>query len=169
MGVTVHFEGGLKGARAFSSLLVHIEEIGRAETLLTERFENAQAKLGRGSEDRPWDYVGPTKGILLYLHEDCEPLRLEFDRELYVREWVKTQFAGVETHIRLIQILRDIEVFFLSLTVNDEGEYWESGNQAVLIGHFRACSEVIAEFAAKNPRAQVKVREANGRITDLIG
>jgi hypothetical protein len=82
MGVTVHFEGRLKNAQALSSLLIHIEEMARAETLLTERFEIPNAKLCRGSEEHPWDYVGPTKGIVLYLHEDCEPLRLEFDQEL---------------------------------------------------------------------------------------
>jgi len=169
MGVTVHFEGRLKSDQAFSSLLLHIEEIGRAETLLTERFENPQAKLGRGSEELPWDYLGPTKGILLYLHEDCEPLRLEFDRELYFQEWVKTQFAGVDTHIRLIQILRDIERFFQTFAVNDEGEYWESRNQSALEGHIRTCNEAIAEIAAQSPCAQVKIRESNGRITDLIG
>jgi hypothetical protein len=168
MGVTVHFEGRLKGAQAFSSLLLHVEEIGRAETLLTERFENAQAKLGRVREERRWEYVGPTKGILLYLHEDCDPLRLEFDRELYVQEWVKTQFAGVETHVRLIQILRDIGRFFRTLTINDEGEYWESENREALAEHIRRCNEVIAEFAAKNPRAQVKVKEPNGRLIDLV-
>jgi hypothetical protein len=168
MGVTVHFEGRLKGTQAFSSLLLYIEEIGRAETLLTERFENSQTKLGRVREERPWDYVGPTKGILLYLQEDCEPLRLEFDRELYVQEWVKTQFAGVDTHIRLIQILRNIERFFHTLAVNDEGEYWESENREALAEHIRRCNEVIAEFAARNPRAQVKVKEPNGRLADLI-
>jgi hypothetical protein len=169
MGVTVHFEGKLKDAQAFSSLLLYIEGIGRADTLLTERFENSQAELGRGCEEQPWDYVGPTKGILLYLHEDCEPLRLEFDRELCVQEWVKTQFAGVDTHIRLVQILRDIERFFQTLVVNDEGEYWESGNRETLAEHVQRCNEVIAEFAAKNPRAQIKVKETNGRLTDLIG
>jgi hypothetical protein len=105
---------------------------------------------------------------LLYLHEDCEPLRLEFDRELFDQEWVKTQFAGVDTHIRLIQILRDIERFFHSLAVNDEGEYWESENRETLADHIRRCNEVIAEFAAKSPRAQVKVRAPNGRLIDLI-
>jgi hypothetical protein len=168
MGVTVHFEGRLKNAQAFLGLLLHIEEIGRAETLLTERFENSQAKLRRVREERPWEYVGPTKGILLYLHEDCEPFRLEFDRELFVQEWVKTQFAGVDTNIRLIKILRDIGRFFQTLTVNDEGEYWESENREALGEHVRRCNEVIAEFAAKNPRAQVKVKEPNGRLIDLI-
>ncbi len=94
MGVTLHFEGRLKSSQAFSDLVLHIEEIGRVETLLTERFKKSQARLGRGSEEEPWDYIGPTKGIVLYLHEDCEPLRLEFDQELCVQEWVKTQFAG---------------------------------------------------------------------------
>jgi hypothetical protein len=125
MGVTVHFEGRLKSDQAFSSLLLHIENVGRAETLLTERFENYQAKLGRGSEEGPWDYVGPTKGVLLYLHEDCEPLRLEFDRELYVQEWVKTQFAGVDTHIRLIQYsetLRRSSRTLLSTTKESTGK-----------------------------------------------
>jgi hypothetical protein len=169
MGVTVHFEGRLKNPQSFSRLLLRIEEIGRAETLLTERFENAQAKLGRVREERPRDYDGPTKGIVLYLHEDCEPLCLEFDRNLYVQEWVKTQFAGVGTHIRLIHLLRDIGRFFQTLAVNDEGEYWESENREVLAEHIRRCNEVIAEFAAKNPLAQVKVKEPNGRLTDLIG
>jgi hypothetical protein len=169
MGVTVHFEGSLKSDQAFSSLLLHIEEKGRTETLLTERFENSQAKLARVREERSWDYLGPTKGILLYLHENCEPLRLEFDRELYVQEWVKTQFAGVDTHIRLIQILKDIERFFQTLVVNEEGEYWESENKEALAEHIDRCNEVIAEFAEKNPGSRIKVREPNGRLTDLIG
>jgi hypothetical protein len=159
MGVTVYFEGRLKGAQAFSSLLLYVEEIGRAETLLTERVENAHAKLRRVREERPWDYIGPTKGILLYLHEDCEPLRLEFDRELYVQEWVKTQFAGVETHVRLIQILRDIKRFFRTFTVNDEGEYWESENKEALAEHIRRCNEVIAEIRReKSPRSSQSER-----------
>ena len=169
MGVTVHFEGTLKSTQALSSLLLRIEEIALAETLLTERFENTEVKLGRVREEQPWEYVGPTKGIVLYLHEDCEPLRLEFDRELYVQEWVKTQFAGVAIHIRLIQILREIEGFFRTFAVNDEGEYWESENKAVLTEHIRRCNEAIAEFAAQNPHSRVKVKEPNRRLTDLIG
>ena len=168
VGVTVHFEGRLKSPQDFSSLLLRIEEIARAETLLTERFEHAEMRLGRVSDEQPCDYVGPTKGIVLYLHEDCEPLRLEFDRELYVQEWVKTQFAGADVHVRLIEILRDIERFFEILIVNDEGQYWESENKTVLAGHIRRCDEVIAEFAAESPHSRIKVREPNGRLTDLI-
>ena len=169
MGVTVHFEGRLKSVQALRSPLNRVEEIGRAECLLTERFENPQAKLGRVRDEKPWDYTGPTNGIVLWLHDDCEPLRLEFDRELYVQEWVKTQFAGVAVHILLIKILREIEEFFQTLAVNDEGEYWQSENETVLGQRIRRCSELIAEYAAKRPGSRIKVKEPNGRLTDLIG
>jgi hypothetical protein len=81
---------------------------------------------------------------------------------------VKTQFAGVDTHIRLIKILRHIEGLFQSLTVSDEGKYWESESREALAEHIQRCSEVIAELAAKNPHAQVKVRTPEGRFMDLL-
>jgi hypothetical protein len=169
MGVTVHFRGKLKDEEAFVGLVSRIAEIAVAETLLTETFENSEVTLPRVREDeRPWDYVGPTKGITLYLHEDCEPLRLEFDRDLHIQEWVKTQFAGVLTHVRLIKLLRDLQVFFESFNVNDEGEFWETGDENLLGKHMRQCAETIAEFAKKSPNAQVKVKEPDGRFTDLI-
>jgi hypothetical protein len=84
-------------------------------------------------------------------------------------EWVKTQFAGIDTHIRVIQILRDIKRFFQTFTVNDEGEYWQSENTTVLAEHIRRCNEVIAELAAESPHSQIKVKEPNGRLIDLIG
>lgn len=168
MGVTVHFEGRLKGEDAFCGLMRLIRAIAAAETLLTEAFENSDVKLLRVRDEEDWNYAGPTRGILLYLHEDCDPLRLEFDRDLYIQEFVKTQFAGVPTHVRLIKLLRDIEGFFETFKVDDEGEYWETGNETVLAEHIRRCNEVIAELAEKNPSAQIKVKTPDGRLMDIL-
>jgi len=169
LGVTVHFKGKLRGEEAFAALLRRIEETARARTWLSEKFENDEVTLLRVRPDgEDWDYKGPTKGIILYLHEDCEPLNLEFDRDLYIQEWVKTHFAGVRTHVELITLLRDVEQYFEALKVEDEGEYWETGNEATLADHIRRCDEAIAELVRENPSAQVKVREPNGRLTDLI-
>ena len=126
MGVTVHFEGRLQYTDAFARLVNLVKQIATEETLLTEIIENQQVKLLRVREEEPRDYLGPTKGIVLYLHEDCEPVRLEFDRDLYIQEWVKTQFAGSRTHIRLICLLRDLQGFFETLNVHDEGQYWDT-------------------------------------------
>jgi hypothetical protein len=169
LGVTVHFEGRLRGEQAFADLLRRVEEIAKAKTWLTEKFRNYEVTLlrVRGDEEE-WDYKGPTKGIVIYLHEDCDPVRFEFDRDLYIQEFVKTQFAGVSVHLELIKLLRDIEQFFEELKVEDEGEYWETGNETVLADHIHRCDEVIADLTHKNPSAQVKVRDPRGRLMDLI-
>jgi hypothetical protein len=168
MGVTVHFEGKLESADAFDALVRRVQEIARKKALLTELFENSDAMLLRVRDEEEWDYKGPTKGIIFYLHEDCDPLRLEFDRDLYIQEFVKTQFAGVPTHIELISILRDLQQFFSDLKVEDEGEYWETQNEAALAEHIRRCNEAIAEEAGRNPSAKVQVRTPDGRWMDML-
>jgi hypothetical protein len=168
LGVTVHFEGKLSGEQAFTDLLQRVEETAKAKTWLTERFEHDEATLLRVRGEEEWDYKGPTTGIILYLHEDCDPVRLEFDQDRYIQEFVKTQFAGVPAHLELIKLLRDLERFFDDLRVEDEGEYWETNNEAVLMEHIRCCDEIIAEEAGKNPSAQVKVRTPDGRLMDIL-
>jgi hypothetical protein len=169
LGVTVHFEGKLRGEDAFSALTRRVEETARAKTWLTEKFESSEVTLLRVREDgERWDYTGPTQGIVIYIHEDCDPVRLEFDHDLYIQEFVKTQFAGVAAHKDLIKLLRDIQQFFEDLKVEDEGEYWETGNEPVLTEHIRGCARAIDEFARKNPSARVKARDPNGRLMDLL-
>jgi hypothetical protein len=95
-------------------------------------------------------------------------VRLEFERDLYVQEWVKTQFVGEPTHLELIKLLRDLQQFFDDFRVTDEGEFWETGSEAAGADHIRRCDEAVAELARENPAGQVKVTEPNGRLTDLI-
>lgn len=168
MGVTVHFEGKLKNEDALTALISRVEEVAKAMTWLTEVFENSEATLLRVRDEKDWDYRGPTRGVMLYIHEDCDPLRLEFDQDLYIQEFVKTQFAGVRVHIQLIALLRDFQDFFLDLKVEDEGEYWDSGDEGVLAEHILRCNEVIAEEASKNPSAQIKVRSPDGRLINIL-
>jgi len=167
MGVTIHFEGRLKGDKAFICRIKRVEQIATAETLLTEKIENQEVKLLRVRDEESWDYVGPTKGIILYLHEAGEPVRLEFDRDLYIQQWVKGQSTGRRIPMRLTALLRDLQLFFEELEVDDEGQC-DIGDEALLTEHRCRCDEAIAQFAKENPTARVKVRESNGRYTDLI-
>ena len=64
---------------------------------LTEPIESEQNSLLRvRNKEEEWNYVGPVSGIVLYPSEDYDPVRLEFDSDLYVQEFTKTQFAGPE-------------------------------------------------------------------------
>lgn len=47
--------------------------------------------------------------------------------------FVKTQFAGPETHVWIVGLLKYIQKHYLpELQVRDEGEYWETGNYETL-------------------------------------
>src|SRR4051794_13914657 len=103
VGVTIHFDGQLLGEDAFSNLMTTARDFAASHTWVTEPIELVQTKLLRVRDnEEEWDYIGPVKGIVLYPSEDCDPVRLEFDRDLYVQEYTKTQFAGVDMHLKVV-------------------------------------------------------------------
>jgi hypothetical protein len=168
MGVTIHFEGRLKSEKVYEDLLALTSAIANAQKWLTEAIEPTEKTLLRVRDEEEWDYTGPVKGIIVRLDEDCDPLRLEFDRDLYIQEFVKTQFAGVQCHLRVIDLLKSIQPLFHELKVEDEGEYWETEDLATLETHVETVREVIEEELRKNPAAQLKFKTPEGRIIDLL-
>ena len=91
-----HFEGQLNDEAAYKDLIRVVSSIANAEDWPIEPIASAEVTLSRVRNEKDWEYTGPVKGIVIYSHEDCDPVRLEFDRDLYVQEFIKTQFAGVE-------------------------------------------------------------------------
>jgi len=121
MGVTIHFSGQLLGEDAFRDLISVATAYAATYKWAFEPIESEHVTLSRMWNEEEWDYSGPVKGVVLYPGEDCEPVRLEFDTNLYAQNWVKTQFAGVETHIRVVELLKALTPFFRILRVEDEG------------------------------------------------
>jgi hypothetical protein len=78
--------------------MAFVASTAKAEDWRTERIESKKGDTARVRDEEDWDYTGPVKGTAVYLHEDCDPVRLEFDENLYVQEFTKTQFAGVDWH-----------------------------------------------------------------------
>src|SRR3974390_17115 len=116
MGVTIHFEGQLRSQAEFDQLLRTVESRALVNAWLTLSIETDPL----------------TKGILVYINEDCDPVRLEFDPQLRIDEFVKTQFAGARVHRQIIGLFRELQPYFLRLNVDDEGEYWETQNEKAL-------------------------------------
>jgi hypothetical protein len=123
--------------------------------------------LLRVRDEQDWDYTGPVKGIAIYLHQECEPFRLEFDKDLYVQQYTKTQFSGLSCHLKIIELLKKIQPYFRTLNVSDEGEFWETGDEKILRHHFETIKNAIEEMCREAPGARTKVKEPNGRISDL--
>jgi hypothetical protein len=168
MGVTIHFEGQLKNEVAYQQLLEEVSSIAKAEGWSSEVIESRVTTLSRVRDEQDWDYVGPVKGIVISIAEDCDPVRLEFGRDLYVQEFAKTQFAGVQAHLKVLELLKALRAFFRDLKVEDEGEYWETGNLRGLTEHMNRAQKAIEGELEKYPHGQMKVKTPSGRIMDLV-
>jgi hypothetical protein len=113
------------------------------DAVLTRRDSGDRAAVIEGS-------LG-LKGIVLNVGPGAEPLAILFDRSgvltdmLQQLSWIenngqgerftmcKTQFAGIDAHIRVIEVLDGLKQSYIpSLVVNDEGEYWESRDRRIL-------------------------------------
>jgi hypothetical protein len=92
----------------------------------------------------------------------------EFDENLYVQEFCKTQFADISVHILIIDLLKRIEPYFDNLIIEDEGEYLETADINLLQQHIDNCTRVSEEMKKENPKMSGPFRLKNGRIIDLM-
>jgi hypothetical protein len=168
MGVTVHFEGQLHDEASYEALIQDALRFAANHDWRTGHFVQAMVKLTRVRDEADWDYKGPTKGVELHPHPGSEPIRLEFDQNLYIQEYTKTQFAPPEVHMWLVALLDLLAPHFKVLKVIDEGEYFESRDAELLLGHLDRCLEVLNEHLAKDATLRGPVRLPSGRIADLI-
>ena len=168
MGVTIHSEGRLRDQSAYDALVAEATAFATHRNWQALPFAIPLAKLSRVRDEKDWDYEGPTKGIELRAHPSSEPIRLEFDQDLYIQEYTKTQFAPPEVHKDLVVLLDQLAPHFASLAVVDEGEYYESRDEKLLLKHRDRCFQVLDEHLAKDKSLRGPVRLPSGRIADLV-
>lgn len=168
MGVTIHFEGKLKGESSYNYVLKEAEKLAKKNKFQIYKLEEEDVKLLRVKNEEEWYYYGPVKGVEMFPHQNSEPLRLEFDRDLYIQEFVKTQYAPIDTHILIIKFLRKLSKHFLYLEVFDEGEFFETNDVSVLELHRENIAKVIDEYLTQDDKYYGPVRHENGRITDVM-
>ncbi len=89
----------------------------------------AKTMVSRVRHGRLEEYAGPLHGFQLQPHAECEMLRFTFDDGLYLADCCKTQFAPVEIHMEVIDLLRAIKPLFADLKVLDEGGYWDTNDR----------------------------------------
>ena len=169
MGVTIHFSGRLKKSEDLETVISLGREFAMRKHCEVTRLDSEKKLLIRFKDGEECDYEGPVRGIQFHPDENCEPFVLEFDNDLFIQERCKTQFAGISTHVEVIQLLRNIEPYFESLVVVDEGGFWETTDIAVLEQKFEVFFVAAEQMVKANPKLRGPIRLVNGRILDLIG
>jgi len=140
MGLTIHYSGKLRSPAAIQPLIEETIDICKS--------------LKWPYEILPTDPEIPVEGILVN-PEGCEPVWLTFQQEgamcnpiLYsyvlkeegngipseAEQWLftKTQYAGVDTHMAIIRLLRYLsEKYFEKFELHDESQYWETNDEEI--------------------------------------
>lgn len=168
MGITVHFEGKLKDEASFKAICSKAEAFAKEMEWPFSLISEQEVKLERTRDEEDWDYIGPVKGVEIFPHEACEPFRLEFDKDLYIQEFTKTQFAPVEIHVLLIDFLRSNLEMFESIEVIDEGEFFDTNDLELLNKHLQACNAQLEQYLEQPDKYYGPVKLENGRIVDLM-
>jgi hypothetical protein len=145
-GVTIHYEGNAATDTAAKAVL----------------DEAAAFARGRG-----WPVTVRTHGVVLQPHGRSEPIGLFFRGRALLSSWVKTQFAGVETHIAIIDLFRRLAPRLQELSVDDEGGYWETGDRKALLTAFQQVDAMLAR-ELRGPGASGPYQLPSGRIVDII-
>lgn len=168
MGITIGFEGRLPPGAAFQAFADQVTAFAAKRGWSVTRADRSEATLTRYFDEEEFSITGPVHAVIVTAHDDCDPIRLEFDSNWLVQDFVKTQFAGPEVHRAVVEFFREIEPCFAELQLDDEAEFWETGDLAMLEAHFRAADDAIAASLRSHPGAEVKVKTPEGRIMDLV-
>ncbi len=169
MGVTIHFYGRLKNKESLDEVISTASEFAAEKGCEVINLDSEKKQLFRVKDGKQSEYEGPVRGIQFHADENCDPFVLEFDDDLYIQQFCKTQYAGISTHVEVIQLLRDIEPCFGTFVVLDEGDFWVTSDISTLEQRFETNFAAAEEMKKENPKLKGPIRLMNGRILDLIG
>jgi hypothetical protein len=133
MGLSIHYSGTIKDAAQIPKL---IEEVQDVCTIFDWHYQFIDDESLTG---------------IFFTPPGCETLCLSFLPNGQLASWarilydiepatvisVKTQFAGMDVHKTIIKLLQYLSAkYFSRFDLQDEGGYWETGDETVLARQF---------------------------------
>lgn len=168
MGITIHFTGVAKSIKHCLDMVVLARNFSAEQAWSVVNVNEPEVELVRTAGEEQISYKGPVHGIVLLPADTCEPIYLVFDSNLLVQDYVKTQFAGPDTHIQVIELFRMLEPHFASFEILDEGLYWNTSDRELLQIEMEKVNEMLLAVLQDNPEAKGPIKLASGRIVDVI-
>lgn len=175
MGLTIHYSGRIADTQKLPQLIEELEEISKVHGwdyhVFEREFPDMDSKSIRLDNSLTVDdeaFDGNLYGIW-FVPLNCDPVSITFlsngrlsgpmqlqcwgkstdekEKEMLYTTFTKTQYAGVEVHKMVIGVFRYLNNRFITdLKIYDEGEYWETNDDALLVENFRRNTELINGF-----------------------
>lgn len=179
MGLAIHYSGSFANQALLPEMISEVSEIAGVFGWKYTVFENEFPAdvFGKESynplkiygicvippESEPVWFTFLSNGRMSAPHllqlwgAEKDPERKEY---LYM-PWTKTQYAGIEQHIKVIQLFRYINLKYLSsFTMTDEGDYWETDDVERLKVKFAQYNFLVGSFGDALENSAIKVGES---------
>lgn len=167
-GVTIHYEGRAKDAETVQAILRTVRGEAAQRGWQVRDASDKNASLQRVVKEKDVIYNGPIDGVVVFPAATSDPMYIQLDSNGFMQDFVKTQFAGSAVHVSVVEFLRKLQPHFESLSVEDEGEYWETRDATKLQAHIDKVNSLIDEMKRTKPGLKGPVTLPNGRIVDLM-
>jgi len=145
MGLSIYYSGSLRNENQLDELIEEVTEICNtlqwAPHYLSKNDENGMKGMCFAPEGCEPVFLSFLPGGRL-----CSPTNLQFselydgiqfEKELMYTTATKTQYAGPEAHIAVINLLKYVsEKYLKDFVLMDEGNYWETGDEQILYKQF---------------------------------
>jgi len=164
MGLSIHYSGRITDKQKLPLLIEELEEISKVHGWKYFIYET-EFPIGYSPDD---EHDENLYGISMNPPE-CEPVAFSFasngrlcgpmqfscwgdstdesERKYLYMNSIKTQYAGAEIHKMVIGLFRYVESQYLSdFKMNDEAQFWETGDESLLVENFRLNTELINSF-----------------------
>lgn len=177
MGLSIHYSGTIKDFARINELIAEVADICQSLNWTYHIIKEPNA--------------GQLNGIC-FSPEKCEPIFLTFlpggrmcspvnlmNRDLYEKNGLdaelvyttstKTQFAGPDAHIAIIKLLRYLkEKYFSVFELSDEGMYWETVDEKILLSQFAKYEFLLNAVAGALSEMEAIPGETPLSLTDRI-
>lgn len=166
-GITIHFEGSAGSPAKVLQIIETAKSFAKGKEWRVVEASSPNGVLERVIDEKNRDYRGRITGITIYPSPKCEPINIQFGDDLFIQDFVKTQFAGAGVHQDVIALFDVLKPHFEKLEIVDEGDYWDSRDPKVLKDHISKINEVMEDMKQKNSDIKGPVFLPSGRIIDV--
>lgn len=146
MGLTFHYSATARSREAITALIDETADIAQSlewkYNIIDDENLYGITISAEGSEPLSLTFANNLKlcsVISLLTGEPGDPY--------YYTAFTKTQFAGEDTHIALLKLLKYVsDKYFSDIEVDDEGGYWGTWDKEILSKQFAAYRSALNEF-----------------------
>lgn len=178
MGLSIHYSGKIISIEMLDPLIEEVSDVAKTLGWSSHVFNDKEIKGVSFAPEKsePVFLTFNIGGRLLSpINIMCQDIYdgVELDKELIFTTSTKTQFAGLEAHVAIIDFLKHLSKKYLKdFRLVDEGDYWETGDKNLLrkqFSRYEVAMDIFSDVLKEIPRIQgEKIESLADRLERIL-